>query len=670
MSGVNNSIKSTTTPYGSIYYFSFDRPIGDSLTLYGQWAMAEIHFSIQFLKLGDTVIDGGANVGTHMLAFANVCGAAGRVIAVEASPDVAPLIQRTIAANDLRAVELIVAALGEAEGTCSFARLSDQEFQNVGMLRVIDELENRDASIEVPVFTIDSLDLARLRFIKLDIEGQELAALRGSTDTIDRLRPIIMVELLNLQASLPIFNMLIAKKYTPFFCSFAVFDPNNHRGERENAFGVAREASLLFMPDDKCPNVTPGVIVIAIENIDNLAQLLSEMPRYGDQTDHDRVVQQLLQDRAELRSSLDALGLTNQSGRQSRVPEEWPGSAGLLRLITVEEKIGVLRQIVLQKADILTLGAVQTELREAWKVLDRAVFQEALDRVREQAVEAADLIRSDLLASMDNTYATNENFRQEIQSRADDDRRLIGDALAAQRTKAEEASFSLETQLNELRHGQQAQATHAAKSAVGLKGELASLREALLGRSEDRTKFVLLLEAVQLKMNVILAQDESLSHSNQSRMEREQEERRVIRDGNERLLDEVETLRGEMREARAQVLLIREQLLFVANRGSYWKRVSKLLTSNISGNEIEEGAKPQDHVRLVEAVFFAILQRVPEQEAVSLYLTLLAKPIGRLRVWKAIAGSYENRTRSGWMLRSITGLLTAMSFSKPDPKFS
>lgn len=689
MRGVHDSAISIQSPYGSIFYFSFDRPIGEALALYGQWAMAEIQFARQFLNPGDTVIDGGANVGTHTLAFADACGAAGRVIAIEASPDVALLLQRTISANDLRTVELVVAALGEAEGTCSFARLSDQEFQNVGMLRVVGELESKDASIEVPVVTIDSFDLEKLRLIKLDIEGQELAALKGSVCTIERLRPIIMVELLNLQASIPIFDMLVARNYASFFCSFAVFDPSNYRGERENVFGVAREASLLFMPNEKIPSSTPDVIVTAIENIDHLAQMLSEMPRFGDQTDHDRIVQQLIQDRAELRLSLEAHNLPKPAEQESQMPNESLGSAELLRLITLEEKIDVLRSIVLQKADVLTVSAVQTDLREAWKVLDRAVFQDELGQVSEQAVEAAHRIRLELIASIETSHAKYETFKNEIESRAGDDRKLCSDALDAQRTNAEEISSSQGAQLNELRQAQHAQDGNSVQSMVRLKGELASLREALLGRSEDRTKFVLLVEAVQSKMDAILARDgnnltdhqlmhdsldkfrreselyyESLSISSQSRLEQEEEERRALRDGNERLGSEVEALRGEMQEARARVSQMRRELISIVDSRSFWRRVGKLSTGQKRASEIEEGARPQDHVRLVEAVFFAILHRLPEQEAVSLYLTVLAKPNGRFRVWKAIAGSHENRIRSGWMLRSIRGYLTAMSPSR------
>lgn len=74
------------TPYGRIEFLPFDGPIGDSLALYGEWAGREIGFLQAFVPQGATVVDGGANIGTHTLAFARFCGSGGSVIAVEASP--------------------------------------------------------------------------------------------------------------------------------------------------------------------------------------------------------------------------------------------------------------------------------------------------------------------------------------------------------------------------------------------------------------------------------------------------------------------------------------------------------------------------------------------------------------------------------------------------------
>jgi FkbM family methyltransferase len=49
-------------------------------------------------------------------------------------------------------------------------------------------------SVEVPVKRLDDLHLDDVGLIKIDVEGHELAVLRGATDTVARNRPAIVVE--------------------------------------------------------------------------------------------------------------------------------------------------------------------------------------------------------------------------------------------------------------------------------------------------------------------------------------------------------------------------------------------------------------------------------------------------------------------------------------------
>lgn len=46
----------------------------------------------------------------------------------------------------------------------------------------------------VPVLPLDALGLTEVSFLQLDIEGGEMAAIRGAAATIGRCRPVIMVE--------------------------------------------------------------------------------------------------------------------------------------------------------------------------------------------------------------------------------------------------------------------------------------------------------------------------------------------------------------------------------------------------------------------------------------------------------------------------------------------
>jgi FkbM family methyltransferase len=52
------------------------------------------------------------------------------------------------------------------------------------------------ATTEMPVHmqTLDSLGLVDVGFLKIDVEGHELAVLRGANETIAKNRPVVFME--------------------------------------------------------------------------------------------------------------------------------------------------------------------------------------------------------------------------------------------------------------------------------------------------------------------------------------------------------------------------------------------------------------------------------------------------------------------------------------------
>lgn len=79
-------------------------------------------------------------------------------------------------------------ALG-AKNTNVSIKLHPDESDNAGCYHTV---EDKDGDIRQ--ISIDSLDLDECDLIQLDIEGNELAALIGATETIRKFKPIIMAE--------------------------------------------------------------------------------------------------------------------------------------------------------------------------------------------------------------------------------------------------------------------------------------------------------------------------------------------------------------------------------------------------------------------------------------------------------------------------------------------
>ena len=137
---------------------------------------------------GDIVIDGGGYWGDTALYFAQLVGPAGRVVSYEFEPSNLQALHYNLSLNPQLAhrIEVVSAALWDRAG----------EEVNVHPLGPGTSIRP-DGEARASTDTIDALvargDVERVDFIKLDIEGAELNALRGAEATLRRFRPRLAV---------------------------------------------------------------------------------------------------------------------------------------------------------------------------------------------------------------------------------------------------------------------------------------------------------------------------------------------------------------------------------------------------------------------------------------------------------------------------------------------
>ena len=135
------------------------------------------------IRDGMTVVEGGAHMGYVTLQSARAAGPDGRVFTFEPNPRAIPLIQHNLAVNGLDdRVTVVQLALADAPGAHSFYLSGGGDTSS---LHVPDGASEH---IEVGVTTLDTwLDRSVLvDVVKLDIEGAEVAALRGMSETLGR----------------------------------------------------------------------------------------------------------------------------------------------------------------------------------------------------------------------------------------------------------------------------------------------------------------------------------------------------------------------------------------------------------------------------------------------------------------------------------------------------
>lgn len=168
---------------------------------HGSYSRDIVSLLRQVVRPGMTIVDGGANVGEITLVCAKLVGPAGVVVAYEPVTRFADQLENNVRANDFCTVRLRRAGLSDAPGQADIyladSALTDGT-HNDGLGSLFPTSERSRLEETIPLTTLDIVAdqeaLGRIDLIKLDIEGGELAALRGARRVLERDGPAIIVE--------------------------------------------------------------------------------------------------------------------------------------------------------------------------------------------------------------------------------------------------------------------------------------------------------------------------------------------------------------------------------------------------------------------------------------------------------------------------------------------
>jgi FkbM family methyltransferase len=146
-----------------------------------------------YVSPGSTVLDVGANFGQMSVLFSRFVGTGGQVHSFEADPFVYELLQKTLAANNCRNVTAHLGAVYDRPNQHLFYPVQDFTRHPAYGSYGIDP--NATAGRTVKTLTIDGLNITTpISFMKVDIQGSDLFALRGAVETIKRHRMPILFE--------------------------------------------------------------------------------------------------------------------------------------------------------------------------------------------------------------------------------------------------------------------------------------------------------------------------------------------------------------------------------------------------------------------------------------------------------------------------------------------
>ena len=180
------------TSWGAAIVADPTRTIGRAIAATGVYEIGVSEVIARLLDAGDTCIDAGANVGYMTVLAATAVGSAGVVRSFEPHPDLFRILQRNargLAAGPSPATCVLnEMALGGVDGTASLV-VPDEFAENDGTSFVSNVAGNQPGqAIDIKVARLDGVvgTDARVRLLKMDVEGFESQVLKGASELLER----------------------------------------------------------------------------------------------------------------------------------------------------------------------------------------------------------------------------------------------------------------------------------------------------------------------------------------------------------------------------------------------------------------------------------------------------------------------------------------------------
>jgi FkbM family methyltransferase len=146
----------------------------------------------KYVKAGSSVIDAGAHIGIHTLTLSKATGSEGSVYAFEPQMKLFTELAMNLRVNRCNNVIAYRAALGNLSGK---VRMQNSPKGHEGATEI------GSGGDQASMITIDELELADVSLLKIDVEYFENKVLEGALKTIEKSRPVILLEILKVHGT-------------------------------------------------------------------------------------------------------------------------------------------------------------------------------------------------------------------------------------------------------------------------------------------------------------------------------------------------------------------------------------------------------------------------------------------------------------------------------------
>ena len=203
-----------------------------------------VEIANQFIEKGSIVLDIGANFGQMSLLFSQSVGDNGQVFAFEADDYIYHILLKNLQANNCNNVRAFLGAIYDVSNQDMIYPL--QDFDRFGSYGSFGIDPNAKSGRKVKSIAIDDLNIRdRISFVKIDVQGSDLFALRGAVETIKRHQMPILFE----------FEQRFQDEFHTSFQDYVDFvDSISYRFER-----TVNDINFLIVPDTRKVFAVPTI---------------------------------------------------------------------------------------------------------------------------------------------------------------------------------------------------------------------------------------------------------------------------------------------------------------------------------------------------------------------------------------------------------------------------
>jgi FkbM family methyltransferase len=149
---------------------------------------------------GDVFLDVGAYIGPFAILAAKAAGATGKVFALEPDPKNRRQLEKNLALNGITNCTVVPLAAWSRGGRIGWRNADQPDWHRASEDTVTGTTEAISIDDLVAHYSLDRVD-----WIKMDIEGGEVEALKGAQMTLERFHPILFIEIHETDAELKSF---------------------------------------------------------------------------------------------------------------------------------------------------------------------------------------------------------------------------------------------------------------------------------------------------------------------------------------------------------------------------------------------------------------------------------------------------------------------------------